>query len=113
MTNVFPMGSEVSPATPTARELKLVSDLFHQINRVLPEAQQLLTFPPDMPARDAVAMLHARSFSQAPVMEGGTVLGVFSFRSFARRAARCQYDELTRQKVVPGDFSVEECIEQF
>lgn len=113
MTNGFPMGIEVSAAVQTANELKLVSDLFHQINRVLPEAQLLLTFPPDMLAREAVAMLHARSFSQAPVMEGGTVLGVFSFRSFARRAAKCQYDEIARQKAAPGDFSVEECIEEF
>lgn len=113
MTNVFPMGIEVSTAVRTAHDLKLVSDLFHQINRVLPEAQKLLTLPPDMPAREAVAMLHARSFSQAPVMEGGTVFGVFSFRSFARRAAKCQYEELARQKFAPGDFSVEECIEQF
>lgn len=113
MTNVFPMGVEISTAARSARELKLVSDLFHQINRVLPESQQLLTFPPDMPAREAVATLHARSFSQAPVMEGGTVLGVFSFRSFARRAAKCQYEEMAQQKLAPGDFPVEECIEQF
>lgn len=94
MTNVFPMGIEVPTAARTAHDLKLVSDLFHQINRVLPEAQQLLTLPPDMSAREAVAMLHTHSYSQAPVMEGGTVLGVFSFRSFARRAAKCQYEKL-------------------
>lgn len=100
-------------ASEIARELELVSELFHQVNRVLPSDQQLVKLEPDMPARDAIGMLRKRQYSQAPVVEAGVVLGVFSFRSFAIRAAAFDTAGLARQKLAPGDLSVAECMEQF
>jgi predicted transcriptional regulator len=109
-----PLPNAMPPqAVIAARELDLVSELFHQINRVLPADQNLLTLPPEMCAREAIGLLWKHRFSQAPVVEGGSVLGVFSFRSFARRAAEFELKDLLQQKNAPGDFLVEDCVEQF
>jgi len=95
------------------RELDLVSELFHRINRIIPENQQLLTVSPETLARDAIALLGKHGYSQLPVVEGNEVLGVFSFRSFAKRAAMTTCQEVAQQKAAPGDLAVEECLERF
>lgn len=95
------------------RELDLASDLFHRINRIIPETQQLLTVSPTCPARDAVALLQANGYSQVPVVKSGGVLGVFSYRSFAKAAASPTLDELKREQIAPGDLPVDDCMEQF
>ncbi|RFC50800.1 MAG: CBS domain-containing protein [Verrucomicrobia bacterium] len=96
-----------------SRELDLVTELFHRINRIIPENQKLLTIPPEMPAREAIAILRQRGYSQLPVVIGGEVLGVFSFRSFAQKAADASWQELSQEKCAPGDIAVEECLERF
>jgi predicted transcriptional regulator len=96
-----------------AKELDLASELFHRVNRVIPQNQSLLTIPPNSRVRDAVAMMRKHGYSQVPVVENGEVLGVFSFRSFAQGAASTTLEEWTRQKCAPGDLTVDEFLEQF
>jgi predicted transcriptional regulator len=95
------------------RELDLASELFHRINRIIPQDQSLLILPPDCLVRDAVALMRKHGYSQIPVADNGEVLGVFSFRSFALGAAAATLDEWTRQKIAPGDLRVDEFLEQF
>jgi predicted transcriptional regulator len=99
--------------TTVSKELDLVSELFHRINRIIPENQHLVTVSPDTSAREAVSLLLQHGYSQIPVVAGGEVLGVFSFRSFAKRAAASTLLEVTKQKAVPGDLAVEDCVEPF
>jgi predicted transcriptional regulator len=99
--------------TTVSRELDLVSELFHRINRIIPENQHLLTVSPETTARDAIALLLQHGYSQLPVVTSGEVLGVFSYRSFAKRAAASTMLDVTQQKSVPGDLAVEECLERF
>jgi CBS domain-containing protein len=96
-----------------ARELDLASELFHRINRIIPQDQSLLTIPPDCRVRDAVALMRKHRYSQVPVVDNGEVLGVFSFRSFAHGAASATLEGWTKQKVAPGDLRVDEFLEQF
>jgi predicted transcriptional regulator len=99
--------------TPLSRELDLVSELFHRINRVLPADQSLLTIPPTCKASEAIEMMAEHGYSQLPVVSNGTVLGVFSYRSFAQNAARADIEDLNQQRVAPGELSVGEYLEQF
>ena len=94
-------------------ELDLVSELFHRINRVIPANQKLLTFPPEMTAREAITLLRQYGYSQVPVVMGEEVLRVFSYRSFAQKAAISTLQEVSQQKYAPGDIAVEECLERF
>ena len=96
-----------------SRDLDLVSELFHRINRIIPENQNLITVPPDMPVRKAIALMRANAYSQVPVAANGRVLGVFSFRSFALKAASVTLDEVRRQQSMPGDLTVDEFMEKF
>jgi predicted transcriptional regulator len=95
------------------KELDLASELFHRINRIIPENQKLLTISPTCAVRDAVALMRKHGYSQLPVVNNGEVLGVFSFRSFAREAARATLEEWQKQKIAPGDLPVDEFLEQF
>jgi predicted transcriptional regulator len=90
-----------------------LANLFHQINRVLPEQQKLLSFPPEMLAAEAISLLDQHGYSQAPVVVGGTVLGVFSFRSFSLRCADFSFAHAQKERRGPGQFTVDECIEHF
>ncbi len=96
-----------------AKELDLVSELFHRINRIIPENQSVLIVLPSCLVREAVAMMLQHGFSQVPVVQGGEVLGVFSFRSFAKGASTAALGEWIKQKCAPGDLAVDEFLEQF
>ena len=96
-----------------SRELDLVSELFHRINRIIPATQRLLVLSPDTTARDAIAQLRQHGYSQAPVVAGDEVLGVFSYRSFAKAIAAYSWQDLSQQKCAPGDLKVEEFLETF
>lgn len=63
-----------------ARSLK---DLFHRVGRILPDTQELVTVAPHTSVKEAVSVMREHNFSQVPVVTGGQVLGVFSYRSFA------------------------------
>lgn len=94
-------------------ELDLVSELFHRINRVIPEEQFLLTITPQTTAREALTLLGKHGFSQVPVVAGGEVLGVFSYRSFSKKAAAASLQDWTQQRCAPGDLPVDEFLERF
>lgn len=96
-----------------ARELDLASELFHRINRVIPQNQSLLTVPPKHRARDAIAQMSEYGYSQVPVVDNDKVLGVFSYRSFAHVAATMKLEELNQDRCSPGDLPVDEFLEQF
>jgi len=95
------------------RELDLAAELFHRINRIIPQDQKVLFVPPDCRVRDAVALMRKHGYSQVPVVQNGEVLGVFSFRSLAQEAANSTLEDWTRQKCAPGDLLVDEFLEQF
>jgi predicted transcriptional regulator len=94
-------------------ELDLVSELFHRINRIIPENQRLVSVPPEMPASEAIKLLEDKNYSQVPVVINGYVIGVFSYRSFAAKAALSTWEDISKQKTAPRDLAVEEFIEQF
>ncbi len=84
--------------------------------RAIPSGQEpgpsytskLSLLPPGMTVAQAVRLLLENNFSQVPVVEGQAVLGVFSFRSLARR--------LLRMQTLPqdlGELPVDEFREQF
>ena len=101
-------------APPLSEAIDLVNDVFHRVNRVLPEDQSLLTISPERPAREAIALMKEHGYSQLPVMNAdGSVLGVFSYRSFASISAFENIDDIKRDKYAPGDFPVDEYLEKF
>jgi len=103
------VGEGIGPLAGTP-ELRRVVDHFHRINRIIPEAQVVLELPPEMKAREAVALLNQRGYSQAPATLNGEVVGAFSHRSFARKAAEWTLEK--KNEGVPGDLPVEECLER-
>ncbi len=95
------------------KELDLASELFHRINRVIPQNQVVLSVPPNCPVREAVSLMKKNGYSQVPVVKNDEVLGIFSFRSFAKGAASLTLEDCTKQRCAPGDLSVDEFMEQF
>jgi len=96
-----------------AKELDLASELFHRINRVIPEDQKVLIIEPSYLVRDAIALMRRHGYSQIPVVQNGVVLGVFSYRSFAQGTVKTTLDEWQKQRCAPGDLWVEEFLEEF
>ncbi len=98
---------------PLVRELDLASEVFHRINRIIPQNQVVLSVPPKCRVREAVEQMRKFGYSQVPVVDEGAVLGVFSFRSLALGVANESLDEWLKQKTAPGDLQVDEFIEKF
>jgi predicted transcriptional regulator len=96
-----------------AQALTQADELFHRVSRAIPTEQQILALKPEMLARDAIKLLKQHFYSQAPVASGSKILGVFSFRSFAVKAAGYSLESLHGLKHAPGDLTVEECMEKF
>lgn len=96
-----------------AKELNLAVELFHRINRIIPQDQTVLTVRPSCSVREAVALMQKHGYSQIPVVEGKEVLGVFSFRSLGQETAKATLGDWTKQKCSPGDLPVDEFLEQF
>ena len=78
--------------------------MFHLVNSLLPDEQSILSVRPDTHVRDALELMRQHGFSQLPVMEADLVLGVFSYRSFAKRVAELGKVDLDRMEV-------DDCIE--
>ncbi|MDQ5937881.1 MAG: hypothetical protein QG574_5240 [Cyanobacteriota bacterium erpe_2018_sw_21hr_WHONDRS-SW48-000092_B_bin.40] len=107
-----PAFSELEEPT-LSRELSFISELFHRINRILPSEQVLVSVDSKTKVRDAVAKMECLGFSQLPVVDNGEVLGVFTFRSLGRVAAKALFSDVQSSRCVVGDLAVEECLEQF
>jgi len=73
-----------SPAVPEPADDALGS-LHGRLNDFTPESQQLRTIPRDTQVVEALTMMRLEGFSQLPVMHNERLVGVFSYRSFARR----------------------------
>jgi predicted transcriptional regulator len=101
MTAATDASALVNPAMRPA-----ITELFHRISRVLPQDQEILELAPQTKAFEAIAMLKVRNYSQAPVVESGTVVGIFSFRSFSVELASQSPD-----KMKAASLLVEECME--
>ena len=65
-----------------------LSASFHMVNRLLPDGQVVLFVPPEMPAREALALMYEHGYSQLPVKQGNSVLGLFTYRAFAQEVIR-------------------------
>lgn len=87
-----------------------ITELFHRINRVLPDSQQLLTVPAEMLASQALEIMKQHGYSQVPVVVGTEVLGLFSYRSFSE-AVLASSTSKGNAKSALGDLIVEECLE--
>ncbi len=81
-------------------------ELFQTVNRALPETQIVTAVRPDRPAREAIALMKKHGYSQLPVREGDSVLGLFSFRAFALEVV-----SLTGRQRDAADLPVEEFLE--
>lgn len=83
---------------------KFSSKVFHTVNRILPENQEVLTVSPDMEAQKAIRLMVEKGFSQVPVLEGTLVLGIFSFRSFAQGAVNIECKDVDLRKLPVDNF---------
>lgn len=109
-----PPNLRVLDTAPFREALDLVNEVFHRVNRVLPENQRLQTVTPDTTARQAIRIMIDSGFSQLPIMtKSGEVLGVFSYRSFAARAAMETLESIKTDKCSPGDLQVDEYAEEY
>jgi predicted transcriptional regulator len=82
------------------------TQLFHQVNRLLPTTQHVVTVSPRTPAGEAIALMRKHGYSQLPVVEGRSVLGLFSYRAFAVEVAN-----MAGTKSDPSALPVEEFLE--
>jgi len=80
--------------------------MFHRVNSLLPDEQNVVSVSPGALVREALELMRKHGFSQLPVMEGDEVLGVFSYRSFSARAAELGKADLDR-------IEVDDCLEDF
>lgn len=96
-TSGEPVTGSLDEEGPEQRE-SFVS-LFHLINGLVPDEQNILSVQPDTPVREALDLMQAKGFSQLPVMEGDQVLGIFSHRSFANRVTTLGRVDLGRAEV--------------
>jgi len=78
--------------------------MFHLVNSLLPDEQSVLSLRPDTRVRGALELMRQHGFSQLPVMEADLVLGIFSYRSFAKRVAELGRVDIDR-------LEVDDCIE--
>ena len=62
-----------------------LGSLHGRLNDFTSENQQLWTIPRDTEVADALVIMRREGFSQLPVMHNERLVGVFSYRSFARR----------------------------
>lgn len=81
-------------------------DVFHRVNSLLPDDQQVLSAEPTAAASDVLRLMEEHGFSQIPVLVGDAVIGVFTYRSLARRILELRATDLDKLDV--GD-----CLEEF
>jgi CBS domain-containing protein len=85
---------------------KSLAQLFHIVNRLIPEAQDVVAVSPTDTAGDALALMRKHGYSQLPVVQNGEVVGLFSYRAFSLEVAG-----MTNIKVAPTSLPVEEFLE--
>jgi predicted transcriptional regulator len=90
--------------------VRSLTELFHRLNSVLPVDQEIISVLPETSATEALNLLSRHGFSQLPVMIGKQVLGLFSYRSFARTVIDLSA-EMQGGKIKPQEIFVEDCID--
>jgi CBS domain-containing protein len=75
------------PEVRAARELPPLLTL-QRVNNLLPDGQDLLTVEPALKVKDAITLMRRHNYSHLPIVSHGSVLGVFSYRSFANGLLR-------------------------
>ncbi len=83
-----------------------LSAFFHMVNRILPNGQVVFSVSPETPASEALALMQKHKFSQLPVKQGDSVLGLFTYRAFALEVA-----QIADSKVDASSLPVEEFLE--
>lgn len=78
---------------------------FHLVNSMVPDNQDIVWVSPDALVAKALELMDNHGYSQLPVMAGQTVLGVFSYRSFARRVAQIGRFDIEK-------LEVDDCVEE-
>lgn len=66
----------------------VLTEDFHRVNSLIPDDQALVTVTPETPVSEAFEIMSDRNFSQLPVIQGNRVLGIFSYRSFAKQSIK-------------------------
>jgi CBS domain-containing protein len=91
---------------PSARLIggRLLTRLFHRVNSVIPEDQEVATVGPQMTVAEALVLLQRNRFSQVAVVRGAEVLGSFSYRSFTRAAIRLQQQQHRLEELPVEEF---------
>jgi predicted transcriptional regulator len=84
-----------------SQRTQLAESILYQVNSVLPDDQQLVTVEPKTPASEALAVLKLHGYSQLPVVQHGTLLGVFSHRSFADGVLELSGERRLRPEELP------------
>lgn len=106
------MSSTNPPAPASSNDAsRSITDLFHRLNRVLPENQKVLTVPGEMSASEALRLLRQHHYSQVPAVVAGEVLGLFSHRSFCD-AILASAVAKSGSKFALENLTVEECLEK-
>jgi len=88
-----------------------ITELFHRINRLLPDSQKVLTVPGEMLASKALGIMRKHGYSQVPVVVGAEVLGLFSYRSFSEAVLSISTSKRNPKNTF-SDLIVEECLEK-
>lgn len=88
-----------------------VTELFHRVNSVIPDAQKLVTVEPETLVPDALDLLEEHGFSQVPVVVGKEVLGLFSYQTFSRSVISLGRAAPKNRKLDPLELTVEECMD--
>jgi CBS domain-containing protein len=95
----------VAPAPRDARAGALM--LFHRIANVLPDGQVVVAIPTTTMVGEALQLMLENNYSQLPVVEGSTILGSFSFRSFSRGLL-----DMPSERVSPLELTVDDYVEK-
>lgn len=78
---------------------------FFRVASIIPAEQEIVHVPPGTKVRSALEIMSSNQFSQLPVVAGGTVIGVFTYRSLARHLGSI------RRQDDPLDMTVDELLE--
>lgn len=105
MANSDQLGRDQITGEPNSPSL---IDLFHHVNSLLPDNQEVVEIKPDMVVSEAIRLMMECGISQVPVVAGKEVLGVFSFRSLAIRMLEMESVE----GVAIGNLTVDEFIQE-
>jgi predicted transcriptional regulator len=91
-------------------ENSMLNDLFHRLNSVIPDNQNLITIKPETLVAEAIELLESRGFSQVPVVVGREVLGLFSYRSFSSAVIKHSKTSAKNKRLEILELTVEECM---